>query len=604
MEKVKVCVLLLLPFLGVFIMETILRGNVVLTFEWMFEYWWIYLLSVGIYFIVHLILVALINNIYLASFISFVIWIFAATVNFYKMEMMGDPILPWDFLYANQIFDLIPALYKNVNLVLLIGFAIAVIVVIGLLIKYTSFKAFNWKVRVGTLVVLLVCSMLLYNFDKNFIGKVFKATDVESMPWNQVESQQKNGMILGFLLNVPNIRVEKPNQYSAKSMESVNSEVDKLLVNGEYLTTGEKPNVVMIMSEAFWDLKKIGITEDGSTLTPTIDDNQIGEIVSPRYGGGTSTVEFEALTGFSMTNLPGGSVPYQQFLVKETPSLARTFKEHGYSTTAIHTYYKYFWNRIKAYETLGFDQFIGLDDLENPATYGWMYVDDQVITDEIMKTIEASDEPSFIYAVTMLNHGLYNDERYGENTMQVVDQYSDESNQILNNLATGYKRSDEAYADLLERIEALNEPTLVVFFGDHLPSMNSTYEEVGFVKNIEKKSLKEELKMKQTPLAVWNNYGQKIEPVGNISTSFLPPLVMEWAQLPGIGYYSVLKEMLETMPAYTAVVKETADGKLVKKTPAKYTELENMYKMIQYDMMFGERYGEETLFEVMENGAN
>lgn len=604
MEKFKVYVLLLMPFLGVFIMETILRGNILLTFEWMFEYWWIYFLSVGIYFIVHLILVSLLNNIYLASFISFVIWIFAATVNFYKIEMMGDPILPWDFLYANQIFDLIPALYKNVNLVLLIGFAIAVIVVIGLLIKYTSFKAFNWKVRVGSLVVLIVCSMLLYNFDKNFIGKVFKATDVESIPWNQVESQQRNGMILGFLLNVPNIRVEKPNQYSAKSMESVNLEVDKLLVNGEYLTTGEKPNVVMIMSEAFWDLKKIGITEDGSTLTPTVDDNQIGEIVSPRYGGGTSTVEFEALTGFSMTNLPGGSVPYQQFLVKETPSLARTFKEHGYSTTAIHTYYKYFWNRIKAYETLGFDQFIGLDDLENPATYGWMYVDDQVITDEIMKTIEASDEPSFIYAVTMLNHGLYNDERYGENTMQVVDQYSDESNQILNNLATGYKRSDEAYADLLERIEALNEPTLVVFFGDHLPSMNSTYEEVGFVKNIEKKSLKEELKMKQTPLAVWNNYGQKIEPVGNISTSFLPPLVMEWAQLPGIGYYSVLKEMLETMPAYTAVVKETADGKLVKKTPAKYTQLENMYKMIQYDMMFGERYGEATLFEVMENGAN
>ena len=583
-------------------MESILRGETALTFDWITNNWGLYFISACIYFIVQLLLVVLLNNVYLGAFISFILWILAAVVNFYKMEMMGDPVLPWDFLYANQIFDLLPALYKNVNLVLLISVAVAAVVIIGLLIKFTAFKTFNWKVRIGALVVLIACMMLVYNFDKNFVGKSFKSAGAASIPWNQIESQEKNGMIVGFLLNVPNIRVEKPANYSAKSMAALNDQVEQMLMNEEYLTTDEKPNVVMIMSEAYWDLKKIGIPQDGSTLTPTIDANQIGEIVSPRYGGGTSTVEFEALTGFSMAHLPGGAVPYQQFLVNETPSLARTFKAHGYSTTAIHTYYKYFWNRIQAYEALGFDQFIGLDDLVDPAFFGWMYVDDQVVTDEIMKTIEESDKPSFIYAVTMLNHGLYNDTRYGDNTMQAVDEYSDESNQILNNLATGYKRSDEAYADLLERIEASNEPTLVVFFGDHLPSMNATYEEVGFVESMAKKSLEEELKMKQTPLVVWNNYGQSIEQVGNVSTSFLPPLVMEWAQLPGIGYYSVLQEMLETMPAYTSIVKETADGELVKETPSQYTELENMYKMIQYDIMFGDKHSASSLFELMDKG--
>ena len=252
---------------------------------------------------------------------------------------------------------------------------------------------------------------------------------------------------------------------------------------------------------------------------------------------------------------------------------------------------------------LGFDQFIGLEDIQDPAFYGSLYVDDYVMTDEIMNTIESTDEPSFIYAVTMQNHGLYNDGRYGENILSVVDEYSDESNQILNNLATGYKRSDEAYADLLQRIEALDEPTLVVFFGDHLPSMNATYEELEFVENIQKKSLQEDLKMRQTPLAVWNNYGQEVEPVGNVSTSFLPPLVMEWAQLPGIGYYSVLQEMLESMPVYTASLKATVDGELSKTPPEHVRQIGLMYEMLQYDMMFGEQHSAGSLFELMEKGA-
>lgn len=603
MKKIlKWIAFVIVPLIGVALIETIIKGGLDSALHWILSYKKMFLISVGIYLSLQFVILALMNNVYLTVFTTFIIWIIAAVVNFYKVEMMGDPVLPWDFLYINQLFDLIPALYKNVNLVLLISGAIIAIVIFGLMIKYTAFKTFKWPVRVGIFLIGIVPFFLIYNYEDNFVGKVITDAGVTNIPWNQVETQKKNGMMLGFIVNIPNIRVDKPEGYSKEEMEDISLQVDQTLINESYMTSDIKPNVIMIMSEAFWELSNLNISLDGQSINPTVDANKIGQIVSPRYGGGTSNVEFEALTGFSMVNLPGGAIPYQQYMGKDIPSLAWTFKEYGYNTTAIHTYYKYFWNRIQAYESLGFDEFIGLDDLQDPPFYGSLYVDDQVITDEILNTIKESEEPSFIYSVTMQNHGLYNDNRYGENTINEVTEYSDTTNQILNNLVTGFKHSDDMLAELIAEVEKLDEPTLIVFFGDHLPSMNEVYEETGYVSSMVAKTLEEELKMKETPLVVWNNYGQGLDQIGSISTTFLPPLVMQWAQLPGNGYYSVLEEMRKSIPAYTSLVKQLSDGTIQLETPTEYLELEHIYQMIQYDMMFGEEYSDSTLFELMSEG--
>ena len=594
---IKWLVFLIVPIIGVFLIESIIRGSFLSAGHWGLSYKKMALISVAIYLCIQFIIFALLNNVYLATFITFIVWIIAAVVNYYKVQMMGDPVLPWDFLYMNQLFDLLPALYKNVNLFALIFGAIISIAVIVLMVKFTAFKTFKWYIRVVFLIVGLVPFYYIYTYEDNFLNKTFVDAGMVNTPWNQVETQKKNGMMLGFIVNIPNIRVDKPEGYSKSEMAKVKDEVDSLLINGEYSTSNVKPNVVMIMSEAFWELSNLGITIDGQSVNPTVDANKYGHIVSPRYGGGTSNVEFEALTGFSTVHLPGGSIPYQQYMGKNIPSLAWTFKDYGYNTTAIHTYYKYFWNRIQAYDSLGFDEFIGLDDLKDPPYFGSLYVDDQVITDEILNTIKDSKEPSFIYSVTMQNHGLYNDNRYGDDVLKVVDQYSVATNNILNNLATGFKRSDEELARLMEELEKLDEPTLVVFFGDHLPSMSESYVETGYVNNMVTKTLEEELKMKQTPLVVWNNYGQDIEQVGNVSTTFLPPLVMKWAQLEGFGYYNLLEEMRKSLPAYTSLVKQDAKGELYQQTPEQYKELEKMYQLLQYDMMFGEEYTKQSLFK-------
>lgn len=585
-------------FLGVVIIETIIRGSFDGAEHWILSNKKKALISVAIYFLLQLILLAICNNVYLSVFFTLVIWVIAAVVNYYKVQMMGDPVLPWDFMFFNQLIDILPAVYKNVNLFALILGAIVSVIVIVLLVKFTSFKTFKWYTRIIILLIGLVPFYFIYTYEDNSLIKVFANAGMQNTPWDQVLTQKNNGMMLGFIVNIPNIRVDKPEGYSKSAMEDVNEKVKTMVINGEYETSDLKPNVVMIMSEAFWELSNLGITLDGKSVNPTVDANKIGHIVSPRYGGGTSNVEFEALTGFSNTNLPGGAIPYQQYMGKDMYSLAWKFKDYGYRTTAIHTYYKYFWNRIQAYNSLGFDEFIGLDDLEgNAPLFGSMYVDDKVITDEIVRTLKETEEPSFIYSVTMQNHGLYNDNRYGDKTIKEVSQYSDESNQVLNNLVTGYSHSDEELARLFKELEQLDEPTLVIFFGDHLPSMSGTYEETGYVNNMNAKSLEEELKTRQTPLVAWNNYGIEIENVGNISTTFLPPLVLKWAQLEGNGFYNFLEYYRNTLPAYTSLVKQDSEGNLYQSTPDQFIDLEKNYQMIQYDMMFGEEYLSKTMFK-------
>lgn len=596
-QIIKWAVFLITPAIGVFLIESIVRGSFLNAGNWGLSNVKMGVISVLIYFCLQIVIFALCNNVYLGTFITLIIWLIAAVVNYYKVQMMGDPVFPWDFLFVNQLFDLLPALYKNVNLFALIFGAIFAIALIVIMVKFTAFKTFKWYIRVPLLIIGLVPFYLIYTYEDNFLNKVFVDAGMTNTPWNQVSTQKNNGMMLGFIVNIPNIRVDKPEGYSNSEMANVEKQVETLLVNGEYETSNKKPNVIMIMSEAFWELSNLGITIDGEDVNPTVTANKYGHIVSPRFGGGTSNVEFEALTGFSNTNLLGGSIPYQQYMGKDIPSLAWTFKDYGYKTTAIHTYYKYFWNRIQAYESLGFDEFIGLDDLKDPEYFGNLYVSDAVITDEILNTIKKTDEPSFIYSVTMQNHGLYNDGRYGSDTIKAVDQYSDATNQILNNLATGYRNSDIELKRLMEELEKLDEPTLIVFFGDHLPSMTEVYSETGYVNSKATKTMEEELKMKETPLVVWNNYGQEIEEVGSVSTSFLPPLVMKWAQLESTGFYKFLDEMRKTLPAYTSLVKQDANGQLYQQTPEQYKDVEKMYQLLQYDMMFGEEYTSNSLFK-------
>ena len=128
-------------------------------------------------------------------------------------------------------------------------------------------------------------------------------------------------------------------------------------------SSGQYPNIVVIMNEAFSDLSVWGDFATSEEVMPFFKSLQQeavgGELYVSVKGGNTANTEFEFLTGDTMGFLPKGSIPYQQYINDETPSLASYLKTLGYSTTAIHPYNRTGWDRDTVYEKFGFDEFAG-----------------------------------------------------------------------------------------------------------------------------------------------------------------------------------------------------------------------------------------------------
>lgn len=165
-----------------------------------------------------------------------------------------------------------------------------------------------------------------------------------------------------------------------------------------------------------------------------------------------------------MNLLPAGSIAYQQYVKRETPSLASILSAEGYRSIAIHTYFKWFWDRENVYKHMGFDHFTSVTEMPDAQNKGF-YVADNEITKEIIKEVEGNEEPVFIYAVTMQNHGSYYDHRYEDTTLQVSGDYSEETTTMLNTYVTGLVDADNELGSLVNYLIDLNEPTIVVFFG-------------------------------------------------------------------------------------------------------------------------------------------
>ena len=74
----------------------------------------------------------------------------------------------------------------------------------------------------------------------------------------------------------------------------------------------------------------------------------------------------------------------------------------------------------------------------------------------------------------MQNHMPYNKAYYSDNTKFEVEEavgLNDEIREQINNFATGIHYTDKYVAGFIERLEAIDKPITLVFYGDHLPGM-------------------------------------------------------------------------------------------------------------------------------------
>ena len=557
----SIIVFLLLPFLALCCMEFYTHVPWDLSAP-------ITLLNYLFYLLLFLVFSAIFGTSRWGSVAAPVIPMLFGLANYFVVSFRSSPIVPWDFysigtavsIADNYTFTITPRI-----VFVLMGFAF--LMILG---EKTALKLGKWKVRLasGAVAVLLLFGYV-QAVQTKFVEEVFGLDNILFTP-NVL--YRNNGFAGAFLANLQYMQIEKPKGYSEENVEEIASNVragaeDKKETENQKETADgneKKPNIIVIMNEAFSDLSVYGdfnVSEDYMPFIHSLQKDTVkGNIYVSVKGGNTANTEFEFLTGNTMAFLPNGSVAYQQYLKSEMPSLASHLKSLGYQTAALHPYYASGWNRNTVYPDLGFDETYFIKDFTEATTLRG-YIDDRSAFEKIVELYEEKegDEPLFAFEVTMQNHGGYSKEAEDFKEDVLLSDLDPDEKSLSQISAERYlsliKRSDEAFRELTEYFESVEEPTIIVMFGDHQPSdyiSNVILRLLGKDTDAREDSVDEFSEGYIVPFVMWANYSIEEERVDAVSVNYLSSLLLEKAGLPLTDFQSFLNKMREEVPVLTA----------------------------------------------------
>lgn len=587
--------------------EWISRGSLQETLSWLNGNKAKFALNVLIEASAVALLYSLIGSLFLSIGAAALLMSVVAFINYYKSKLVGEPFFPWDIVQRKEGMDVGPLFTGGGDLMRV---WLILLVLVGLLVLHVKLgKKFrvSWISRI-VMGCTAVAVLLSFSLQVSWAKERIVSAGVDETIWSQQVNYDSNGLMLAFTLNVQHSFIEKPESYSEEAIAGISDQIPAIRGEAAAVLGGQsgslqqqKPNVIFVMSESFWDPTVLPNVTFSRDPIPTVHElQQQGRtrlMLSPQFGGGTSNVEFEALTGFSMSLLPAGSVPYLQYINKPTPSLAGYFAGQGYKSLAIHSYEGWFWKRDEVYKQLGFAEFKSKDQFVDPV-YKGPYIADTEVAQSIIDATEKADEPVFIYAVTMQNHAPYTDpERYGENgnTIKVEGSLTDEAKDMLETYSQGAYDADQSLKMLIDYYAQSDEPTYIMFYGDHLPTLGLEYDlyrQAGLIRsaNPDEWSLQELKQLRSTPLATWANFPIHEEPVDTLSSAFLGSYAMNAAGLTPTGQFAFNSVFYRQTPGLIRNLVLDQDQQMSHEMNQEQAVMEEQYKLLQYDLLFGNQF--------------
>jgi phosphoglycerol transferase MdoB-like AlkP superfamily enzyme len=574
--------LYLTPLIIILAVETIAKLNPIDTLSWIF-------LSFPYFIFTYLIVlssimfITSISNSYIKGVsTTSIIYLILAIINSIKSNFLGSPFLPGDVSMIKNITSLLS--FLNMKLVfLLLPVVIWFLVLICYGIVFTSKKIFKNKIALSTkkrIWILVVVTFFFYLICINYWFMYKFLPIINNNVHYSGSDYSKCGFIFSFAVNTRNAILPEPSDYVK---ENVENELSSYPVQEK---ENIKPNVIVIMSETFWDPTKLNGVKFSTDPIPTfrsLSKNYTnGYMVTPSFGGMTCNVEFEFLTGFSNKYLPEYSIPYMHYIKNRTDSLVNIFKDNDYKTVALHTYYKDFFNRDNVYPLLGFDDFVGITDLENPEHKG-IYVSDNEFMNQVIKQYEnKGDNKLFLFGITMQNHLPYTNDKYDSYDIDVSsDVLSENDLASVRAYAQGIHDADKSLEKLINYFSNIEEPTVIVFFGDHLPSLgnnNSIYDDLNYSKDL--------IDRYSTPYVIWSNYDTSREDVNVTSSNLLGNQLLNYIGMAKNSYFEFLDTVSEKIPAMRTDLIIDSNGNIITEPSDDIKNIELQYEKFQYYLLF------------------
>lgn len=560
---------LLAPLIINFIIELCSRRSLGDTFSYIFGSPLVFLYNCLIIFSTLSIVLLFKRRTFFFTLIS-TIWIGFGITNGIILSNRVTPFTATDLTLADLGLGIISKYLSPTVTNLIAGFLIAVVLgIVFLFFKGPKYKGkLNYKKN-----ILIVTSVWAFLFLSTKVALGFNV--IASYFGNIAFAYEDYGFPYCFSNTLLNTGIDKPEDYSAEKIASIsdliasNSTSNKLSSNDILLastegglnheTDSDKPNIVMVQLESFFDptlVKYLQFSEDPVPNFRSLMENySSGYLTVPSVGAGTANTEFEVLSGMSLQFFGPGEYPYKTILQESTAeSVSYDLKELGYSTHAIHNNKGTFYGRNFVFSQLGFDTFTSLEymNVEEYTPKDW--AKDFYLTDEILKSLNSTEGSDFVYTISVQAHGDYPKEKILENPKIEVNGLPDEE---TTNAFTYYINQlhevDQFVGQLVEALSNRNEKTVLVLFGDHLPTLGFSDEDL--VNN----------SIFQTEYVVWSNFD-------------MPKNDQD------LTAYQLTSSVLNSLDIDNGVL--TKFHNQFKNTTNYLDDL----KLLQYDMLYGEQY--------------
>ncbi len=529
-------------------------------------------------------------------------------ISAFKLLFRNEPLYPWDLSLASEVGNIVGSMNIRFSLPMILGM-IYLLAMLVLAIVFDARGAKRQKTPYKRSFLAGVCLLILFAASSVLLLNKFyiAACGIETISFDQKTSYHENGFLYSFATNVYKSKVTVPEGYDQLKVVELAKDYETEAAEA----TVENPNVIIVMSEAFtdiWNAKNLHFNEKIAPNYNALAKKYLsGNTMTSEYGGNTANCEFEVLTGYSTALLPSGTVAYMNYVNDRVDSYVSYLDSMGYYTLALHPYLRSFFSREKAYEVLGFDAFYSEEHFEDAERLRMMqYISDDTAMERIISEYEKNERvsvrPFFCHTVTMQNHASFYEEDFPveEQIDFIADcELEDEEYAALRSYVTGLQIADAALGKLVDYFEQVEEPTVIVFFGDHQPSLygdsRELMERIGYVEDEE--STEGLMALQSTPYLIWNNFEKKPTHIEEDLSMFqLLPYMTRNLGLARPVYYSYMDSLYEELHGWTRQVACDGAGKPVEELTEEAQKKFDEYLLLVYDGLMGKRYANDLLY--------
>lgn len=535
-----------------FVIEAISRHSVVAAWDYMTGTQMVFLYNAFMIFVTFSIVYLFKRRIFVRMIIG-AIWVILGIANGYILLKRVTPFNAQDLKIAGDGIALINNYCNGFEVVVIVVGAVALL--IWLISMWRRGGQYAGKIHhIAALIGIIVCGVL-YTFVTNIaIDKRVVSTYFGNIAF----AYEDYGLPYCFSASLFNTGISEPNGYTKKAMAKIDKD-GELNQTAASRSSDELPNIIVVQLESYFDVANAEFFTTSEDACPNLhnlyQNYSNGYFKVPSVGAGTANTEFEVLTGMNLRYFGPGEYPYKTYSKKHpTESAATALASLGYGTHALHDNTGNFYSRANVFNNMGFDTFTSKEFMNVLQTTENGWAKDEILTQHIMEAMDTTKQEDFVFTVSVQGHGNYPETQVIENPKIKVEGIEDEA---LKNKWEYYVNQvyemDQFVGDLIKAVEERNEPSVVVFYGDHLPTMGLKAEDL------------KSRYLYNTNYVIWDNIG----------------LQKDDKNIPA---YQLMSEVLNRLDIHSGTVFNYHQQR--KGTKNYLSDLE----LLQYDILYGKQY--------------